>query len=93
VRGTILASIMNKLGRPKSPILALEALAMLWQSTKVMSDTIKGLVGSSNRHGDLQVIRSSAVRAIEAADTLIAEEQGQIGALAFERRKDSKPKS
>jgi hypothetical protein len=55
--------------------LALDALRDLSLQSKVIADILKGLVLSENRHGDLQVIRSAALRLVEAADVLIKEEQ------------------
>jgi hypothetical protein len=53
----------------------LDALKEIAVSSKVIDEKIKGLVMSENRHGDLQVIRSAALRLVQAADILIEEEQ------------------
>jgi hypothetical protein len=54
---------------------ALDALKDIAVHSKVIEEKLKGLVLSDNRHGDLQVIRSAALRLVQAAEILIAEEQ------------------
>jgi len=53
----------------------LEQLAGLTRAVDVLSITLKGFTRSSNRHGDLQVMRSAAKGALMALDTLIAGEE------------------
>jgi hypothetical protein len=53
----------------------LDALKEIAIGSKTISDTLKNLVMSENRHGDLQVIRSAALRLVQAAEILIEEEQ------------------
>lgn len=55
----------------------IEALNSLGVQTKVLVDKVKGIVSSSSRHGDLQVIRSSAKLLIDAADALIDHEESR----------------
>ena len=69
-------ALSKKKSPPNPPeTLALDALKTLAINSDVIAKMIKPLVMSSNRHGDLQVIRSAATHLIEAADILIAEEQ------------------
>jgi hypothetical protein len=63
--------------RPPAPrTIALEALATLMRNAELIVKTSRTLPLSSNRHGDLQVIRSASLHLVESADVLIAEEQG-----------------
>lgn len=57
---------------------ALEALGIIHARMTTMSNSLKFLIGSSNRHGDLQVLRTAAQQLLEAVDVLIAEEQREV---------------
>ena len=57
---------------------AFEALRDATRESALVSVKLKELIQSGNRHGDLQVARSAALRVIESLDRMIAYEQGEL---------------
>jgi hypothetical protein len=65
---------------------AFEALRDATRESALVSVKLKELIQSGNRHGDLQVARSAALRIVEHVDRLIGYEQGEPAAPPCLRR-------
>jgi hypothetical protein len=76
LHATIARQRAAELMAPSEPA-ALEAYANLLRATHTLKEVVGKVALSNNRHGDLQVIRSTALEIIRHADRLIAEEQGE----------------
>jgi hypothetical protein len=67
-RQAVLLSVQGR-----SNILA--AVSIVMRDTATLGDTLKHVIHSYNRHGDLIVARGAALRLVKALDVLIAHEE------------------